>query len=440
MKPLAYGIDFGTTNSSIAVAYPDRTEVVDVSTQGISSVLPSIVYLHREGIQAAGEEAVRQYLVTGSRKTRCGNCSLVDRVSGTAYTECRQYKPGGFCQDSRIATELKSALADSGFTSTHSWAKDFDLPDLVGIVFRELKRAADQLTGSDTRRAVIGFPVIFAGAEGPEFEGLQTLALERLTAAAAKSGIEEVELLEEPAAAVVDEELQRGLVVVVDFGGGTFDVAVVDLSPEQGEVIALQGAAIGGERFTAMLFGAKVAPELGLDGTVYGVPAWLRVRLRTLGGVLRVLSDRDAPGLLRAARTQSPKIATIERILYGGLAYQFYRTVEDSKIELSKEPRTSIEFHRPEVDISIPVTRQEFEELIASDLEVIRHRILAALDQAGISPGQVDAVLRTGGSSSIPAFVRLLEELFEQSKVEERPVYTTVVKGLAAYARGRWAA
>lgn len=145
------------------------------------------------------------------------------------------------CQDARIATELKSFLADDSFTSTHSWARDFDLPEFVTTVLRELKRAADRSTGSDVRRAVIGYPVVFAGAEGPGVESRQGLALDRLVTAAQRAGFEEVEFLEEPAAAVVDERLERGLVVVVDFGGGTFDVAVVDLAPDQGEVIALQG-------------------------------------------------------------------------------------------------------------------------------------------------------------------------------------------------------
>jgi len=440
MKPLAYGIDFGTTNSSIAVAYPDRAEVIDVSSQGVASVLPSIVYLHRSGIRTAGEDAVRQYLVTGSRHTRCGTCSLVERFRGETYTECRQHKPGGGCQDARIATELKAVLSEDAFTVTHSWATDFELSDLVAVVFDQLKREADRQTGSNVRRAVLGFPVAFAGAEGPHFDDLQVLSLDRLVEAAGRAGIDEVELLEEPAAAVVEEEMQSGLVVVVDFGGGTFDVAVVELRPEQGEVIALQGAAIGGERFTGLLFEDKVAPYLGLDGSVRGIPAWLRVRLRTLGGVLRVLSNREVPSLLRDAISRSREIATLQTILYGGFAYQFYRAIEDAKLDLSTNEETSIEFHRPGIDLSIPVSRRRFEQIIAPDLEVIRGRIAAALDQAGVSPSAVDAVLRTGGSSSVPAFIRLLGEMFQPHKVQERPVYTTVVKGLAAHARERWAA
>ena len=105
-----------------------------------------------------------------------------------------------------------------------------------------------------------------------------------------------------------------------------------------------------------------------------------RIWLTTLSGVLWVLSNRDAPGLIRAAAHDSRGMAMLESILYGGFAYHFYRAVEDAKIVLSRAERTTIDFHRPEIDISIPVTRSAFEALIAPDLEVIRERIVAALD------------------------------------------------------------
>lgn len=438
MSAIAYGIDFGTTNSSIAIAYPDAIEVVRVSAAGIPEVMPSIVYLHRSGVDAAGEEAVRQYLVTGSARTKCSQCGLVERDRSGVSTDCRQYRPGGGCHDSRIATELKSFLADESFTGTHSWAKDFDLPGLVAIVLRELKLAADRVSGADVRRAVIGYPVLFAGAEGPGANARQRLARSRLREAAARAGFEELVFLEEPAAVVVDEGLERGLGVVVDFGGGTFDVAVVELNSDQGEVLALEGGPIGGDLFTRLLFERKVAPAVGLDGSVRGIPARLRVLLGSLGGVFQVLSDPTVRGLLREAARTSGRIGVLERILYGGFAYQFYKAVEDAKIALSSKRRTSIEFHRPGIDLSIPVSRGEFESMIGEDLDRTIELVKVALQRAGRNARDVDFVLRTGGSSSIPAFIDRLGALFGPTRVLERPVYTTVVHGLASHARARW--
>ncbi len=88
--------------------------------------------------------------------------------------------------------------------------------------------------------------------------------------------------------------------------------------------------------------------------------------------------------------------------------------------------------------MSIPVRRDEFEHLISEPMQSVRTEILAAVKDAGIAPEKIGLVLRTGGSSSIPAFVQILEEIFDPSVIQERPVYTTVVNGLAMYALGQW--
>jgi hypothetical chaperone protein len=131
-------------------------------------------------------------------------------------------------------------------------------------------------------------------------------------------------------------------------------------------------------------------------------------------------------------------LAPIDGILYGGYAFSFYQAIENAKIALSDEQSTRIDFNRPGVDLSIPIYRAEFEQLIAPSMDVVTDCILRALDDAGIDPPQVSLVLRTGGSSSIPAFVRILEELFGPSVIRERPVYTTVVRGLAMHALEHW--
>jgi hypothetical chaperone protein len=282
--------------------------------------------------------------------------------------------------------------------------------------------------------------VVFAGAEGPDYDKRQAVALKRLTDAAAKAGLDDVEFLQEPVAVVVDERLETGLVVVVDFGGGTFDVAVVELQRDQGEVLALQGAAVGGEKFTAALFDAKVAPILGLDRANSGIPAWVRQNMRTLGGAMRLLSSSQVPVLLRAAQSgpSAEGASVVERVLFGGHGYSFHQAVENAKITLSSKEATSIEFHRPGIKLSIPVTRPEFEELLVEDLLTVKNQLLAALSQAQVSPGDVTAVLRTGGSSGIPAFLRVLRDIFGPSEIHERPAFTAIVRGLAAYAQTRW--
>jgi len=446
-EPVAYGIDFGTTNSSIAVAYRDRIEVVPVESGSTPEILPSIVYLNRDRNRAAGQEAVEQFLITGSQKTPCGRCSLVHVINGHRESACRQFRPGSSCHNARLISGIKSDLAETDFISTHSWATDFTLTGLVSVIMRRLKIAADRATGANVRRVVLGHPVVFVGAEGRDYKERQSMAEQRLQDAAAQAGFNEVVLLDEPAAALISEDLPEGYALAADFGGGTFDVAVIKFAPDGGDVVALAGVDVGGEQFDRLLFQAKVAPALHLNddyevrpGVQRSLPHQFRKRLASLSGLKTLLCDPATASTLaefRGAR-EGTRLAVVETILYSGYAYQFYRAVEQAKIELSRAAESVIEFHRPGIDISVPVRRDEFENMISGPMQAVRAEILQAIRDAGIGPQDVSLVLRTGGSSSIPAFVRILEGIFHPSVIQERPVYTTVVDGLARYALGQW--
>jgi hypothetical chaperone protein len=291
VQPIAYGIDFGTTNSSLAVAYDDRSvDVLDVD-EG-SQLLPSLIYLNRDRNRAAGSGALRGFLDLATASTSCRRCSLVDWDRGQASSDCRQFRPGGSCLDARLLSQVKSDLSDETFSFTHSWAVDFELEDLVATVLATMKRAADRKLSADVRRLVLGHPVRFAGAEGASFQSRQDLALARLRTAAARAGFDEVLLLPEPHAAVARDEIADGVVVCADFGGGTFDVSVVDVDGLSGRVLALEGVAVGGEEFDGKIFDQIVAPAIGLhtefrrpDGQTRMVPALIRHRLRSLSGL-----------------------------------------------------------------------------------------------------------------------------------------------------------
>jgi hypothetical chaperone protein len=221
---------------------------------------------------------------------------------------------------------------------------------------------------------------------------------------------------------------------------------VIRFDPDGGEVIGLAGAEVGGEMFDRLLFQHKVASVLHLGdsfptpGGYRDLPNLFRKRMSTLSGLRDLLSDKYTASTLSNLMAADPgkRLATVQEIIYGGHAYGFYRAIEQAKIDLSEAASTAIEFHRPGIDISVPVRREEFERLIDGHLQTVEDAILGALDEAAVSPEAVSLVLRTGGSSSIPAFVRILEKTFDPSVIQERPVYTTVVHGLALYALEQW--
>jgi hypothetical chaperone protein len=413
-RAIAYGIDFGTTNSSVSVVFEDGAElgVVDDADR---TVMPSIVYVDATRNRLAGFDAVDNYLRFGAQQMQA-----------------------------RLMSSLKSFLADDAFSSTEcAWGEQFTMPDLVAILLRQLKRVNDVRVGADVRRAVIGHPVLFAGAEGPRFETLQQLALDRLDEAARLAGFTDVVFLDEPTAALMGEELEEGLVMAVDFGGGTFDASIIELTPSRGDVLAIQGAAIGGELFDSLLFDAKVAPALGLDrhyevhGRRLPVPAAL-LRMRTLADILQLASDFGVYKAVDFARSVGQPLAMVEEILLGGHAYTFFQAVEQTKIDLSSVLEARLAFRRPGVRVVADVTRSEFDALIHRNLRLIDDQIDKALAQAGVSPDEIDVVARTGGSSRIPAFVNLLVRRFGHDRLAERDALSTVALGLGIRAWELW--
>lgn len=439
----AYGIDFGTTNSAISVAWEGGSvSVIEINaTSLIADVLPSLAYVDRSSVSLAGAPAVNRFLVTGPLRTQCDRCDLVDRtVAGVTESACRQYRAGSGCQDSRLISGLKGELSDPHITHTHSWAIDRTWAELIAIVLSRLKSIADERTGVDVRRVVLGHPAVFAGAEGPDFQARQDLAKERLVEAGHAAGFQSVKLFPEPAAVVLDEVADDGVVVAVDFGGGTFDCAVMRLDNDVASLVGLQGIAIGGEDFDRLLFEHFVAEEIGLNSkTTDGrriFPAWFRRRLATLGGAKHLLSNPETYMILEDLGDRS--FGAIKEILHGGQAYNFYRAVEMAKIELSVTGQAQIRVTRRGLDVAIDIDRRSFEELIAPRLDQVFDRLDAALEQAEVSRDEVRLVFRTGGSSEIPAFISRLRVALPNAELRALPVFTAVAHGMGVFAQEVW--
>ena len=426
-SPVGYGIDFGTSNSSVSVAYPDRVEVLTLGGSA-SKTLPSFVYLHRAGRRAAGDEAVRTFLVSGHEKTDCWNCPLAPYGWDT---DCRQYRKGGGCNDARLLSGVKHELAKLGFAGTNSWATDFSVGSLVSVVLRRLKQEADEATGLSVGSVVVGHPVVFAGADPQNRTASDAEAFRRLEQAALEAGFTEIAFLPEPTAAVIGEPAHGGVEVAVDFGGGTFDVAVLDSRGGESRVAGTAGIAIGGETLDGILFETIVGPALGLDA----LPSWLFNELLTASSVRLLMADPGIPAIL--ARIGGGAADAVQAILYGGQAYDFYRAIETAKIELSSSSVAHLEC--TPLGLHLELRRSTFESMIRPELDLIAGTVTRALVEAGLQPADVDTVLLTGGSAYIPAFRNDLVTTFGPDRLEQRDAFTAVVHGLGVRAQQLWA-
>ena len=385
------------------------------------------MYLHRAGGRAAGDEALRTFLTSGHEKTDCWNCSLAPYGWDT---DCRQYRKGGGCNDARLLSGVKHELAKLGFAGTNSWATDFTVGRLVGVVLARLKQEADLASGHVVGSLVLGHPVVFAGADPSNREASDAEAFQRLADAARDAGFTRVEFLPEPTAAVIGEEAHRGVEVAVDFGGGTFDVAVLDSRNGEPQVAAVAGIAIGGETLDGILFETVVGPALDLDT----LPSWLFNELRTASSVRLLMADPGIPAIL--ARLGGRPSEVVQGLLYGGYAYDFYRAVEAAKISLSSDDAARIEF--APLELLVEVRRATFESMIRPELDQIATTVEQALERAALRPEHVDRVLITGGSGYIPAFRRDLAAIFGEARLEQRDAFTAVVHGLGVRAQQLW--
>ncbi len=426
-RSLGYGIDFGTSNSAVSIAYPDRVEVVQVGADRKASTLPSFVYLHRAGRRAAGDEAVRTFLRSGHLKTDCWKCPLAPYGWDT---DCRQYRKGGGCSDSRMLSGVKHELAKLGFAGTNSWATDFSVGSLISVVLKRLKDEADAATGQNITAVVLGHPVVFAGADPDNRAASDDEAFRRLADAASQAGFSEVAFLPEPTAAVIGEPARDKVEIAVDFGGGTFDVAVLDSRAGAPRIAGMAGAAVGGEILDGVLFETSVGPALGLDA----LPNWLFNELRTASSVRLLMSDPGIPSIL--ARIGGTEAELVHALLYEGHAYDFYRAIESAKIDLSTSEVTELLF--PPLGLRVTVRRSAFEAMIRPELVLVRQAILRALDEANVTPKDVGRVLLTGGSAYIPAFRQDLAATFGADRLEQKDAFTAVVYGLGVRAQQLW--
>ncbi|MGH7887332.1 MAG: Hsp70 family protein [Candidatus Binatia bacterium] len=423
----AIGLDFGTTNSAIAIAGFDRA--ISLARFGADTTFRSILYFAESDDSrtsklsvVAGPDAIHSYL----------NAKV----------------PG------RLIQSTKSYLASQLFNQTQILGENYTLEELIGILLRQLRKAAEQQFGDLGATLVAGRPVRFSGARD---EADDEFALSRLRAAFARAGFDDVRFLPEPVAAAYkyQQRLARDeLVLIADFGGGTSDFSLVQLRPKRshrqetphrviGQVIANDGVGIAGDSFDSKLVRNLVAPLLGLGseyrsqfGKVLPVPNWLYEHLERWH-YLSFLKTRKNMELLKQIQYQAlepEKIAALIDLVDHDLGYRLYRAIEAAKCALSEQPRTQFRFEEAVIAIENPLNRNEFEDWIDPEVKQIANCVDRLLVKCNVTPGAIDAIFMTGGSSFVPAIRRVFERKFPNVPIRAGQEFTSVAEGLALHA------
>ena len=402
----AIGIDFGTTNSVVALLHADGR----VTTQRYANgdVFRSVMCFWTEDTaarrilrNAAGAEAIEAY--------------LEDPL------------------DSRLIMSMKTYLAQKSFSETRIFGHPFTMERLVGCFLRTL--LAD-IPPAPT--IIVGRPVRFAG----EFVD-DALGADRLRGAYADAGLAQVTLALEPEAAgalFARTLTEPATVLIGDFGGGTSDFSVMRFDPRAGTTpIGHAGIGIAGDVFDYRIIDRAIAPLLGKGDTyrIMGKP--LPVPPEYYSGFARWhrLSLMRTPRTLRAiaevARTaQHPeRLQHLIALIEDGLGYALYQAVSTAKAELSSAETTTLRFRHKNFVVERPLTRTEFEGWIAPDLARLAATVDQVLAQAGVPAEQVDRVFLTGGTAFVPAVRRLFETRFGTARLAGGGEFVSVAEGLA---------
>ncbi len=413
------GLDFGTTNSAIAVAPPGASP--RLATFGGEATFRSILHIDPEepgddGLPpriTAGVAAVQSWVGTGGR--------------------------------GRLVQSIKAHLASRLFTTTNLFGRQYRLEDLIAVILRVLRTAAERQLGAVHAPAVVvGRPVRFAG--GREV-GDDAFAVGRLETALRQAGFGAVSFELEPVAAAYGYQQRLDhdeLVLIGDFGGGTSDFTLVRLGPAGSTILGVDGVALAGDVFDARLIRHVAAPELGLGserrtafGQVLPVPLWLYERVERWEQ-LSFLKSRETTELLRKLRHEAlepEKIEALMRLVEDDLGFALHGAVERTKRTLSERERAAFAFAVPPIDLASEVARGDFEGWIAAEVDAISACVTGLLAASGVSSRDVASVFLTGGSSFVPAVRRVFAERFGAERLRGGEELTTVATGLALRAR-----
>lgn len=415
---LACGLDFGTSNSTIARLDADGVPHL-LKLEAGRETIPSVIFFGFEDDSIHfGRQAVAEY------------------VSGA---------------DGRLMRSLKSVLGTALIgDTTRVKARSYGFIEILGMFIAELKCRAETELEDAVESVVCGRPVHFVDDDATADAAAQG----QLEGAVRAQGFRHVDFQFEPIAAALDYERQvtsEKLALIVDLGGGTSDFSVVRVSPERarsvergGDILATAGVHIGGTDFDRLLSMAKVMPELGLgtmtkDGKrhlpvapYHDLSTWHRINRLYTAQTLR-----DLRGTSREAQAPE-RVEMMMELIEDRLGHRLVGAVEAAKIALSDAEATDFSFPVRDRRIDTIMTLGDFTQALRLSVGRIEATIDETLRRAGVEKGAIDSLILTGGSTQVPAIASRLEALFPEAELVRTDVLGSVGLGLAMDAKRKF--
>jgi hypothetical chaperone protein len=405
------GLDFGTSNSTLAVAGGNSPARL-LPIEGDRPTIPSTIFFDFD-----------------ADRTVYGRAAIAEYVSGT---------------DGRMMRSLKSILGSSlAGEKIRIKKRILSYLQIIGSFVGELKDRAEIDLRHELDSVVVGRPVHYVD-DDPIADRQAQQQMERTVRS---KGFRHIEFQYEPIAAALDYEQQvtrEQLGLVVDLGGGTSDFSVVRVSPQragasdrQSDILSTAGVHVGGTDFDRPLSLKSVMPALGyqtptadgkrpLPSAPYvDLATWHRINQLYDPAILRQLRHTE-----REARDPD-KVEKFISIVAHREGHRLAGAVEAAKIALTSEARTTMLFDGEEVGLEVPITRNQLATAITGAVDRIEDKLREVVAVAGLTANRIDTLILTGGSTQIPAIMQRLRANFPDAGFVETDAFGSVGLGLA---------
>ncbi|WP_340124260.1 Hsp70 family protein [Methylobacter svalbardensis] len=414
---IACGIDFGTSNTTVAIANGRDESITLVPVEEQHLTIPSTIFFPAENPAVFfGRKAINAYVAREEGRFM----RSFKRVLGTSL--------------------MKEGTTISGRTTRFE--------HIIGHFIEHIKNKAELLADRDIENVVAGRPVHFIDGNDKadkEAEG-------QLEAIFVSAGFKNIRFQYEPIAAAFAHELNSGdterLAVVIDIGGGTSDFTIMRLSgryikkqDRQEDILANAGTRIGGNDFDRSLSLKCFMPLLGL-GSFWGskglgFPITPFFDLSELSKIQYMYAKKYKRDLRALISQSNDKVLThrLLSIVEEELGHTLMARVEESKIQLSSSEQTTADLAFIEANLQAPIDRAELEESLYGNIESIQKTIHECVVMAGVKADDVALVILTGGGTAIPMIQQITHRIFPHAEISEGNRLSSVGFGLACDAR-----
>ena len=444
------GIDFGTSNSAVAVFDGIKVRMIEVEPG--AQTVPTAIHLDRDFQALTGSVAIQSYVDENSYRRIEMTAKVIAEVE-TEFGEDSESDGGGSqkiydaAEDhdlpGRLFLGIKRLLGKESIRRLMVFDRPYRLVALITPILMSLRKAINTSVGPVAKGIYMGRPVEFEGVGS----GKNALAVDRIQEGSTYAQLGAVTFYPEPVAAclsfVQENNIKDGsTVLTVDFGGGTLDLCLVNYQDNEYQVLGTEGVALGGDYIDQLIFKKLIFPELGkgvqwsrrVDGMLVTTPFPFEQYEKALLNwtITHTLNQNRYTATigeyLAQPGTEKTKLRRLQDVIHHNYSYSIFQSVKAAKIALSDSENTVLDI--PELQLSIPLSRQQLNDIIAEVMFALQGCIDRLFESTQADVNAIDYVVRTGGSSRIAAVLELLDSEFP-GKVVQHNTFTSVASGLA---------